>query len=197
MRKPFALLPALALAASLLAQAPASKSTEAPKFAPHPAGEFVIHMPDGTDKLLTSYKGKLVVLAFMYTTCPHCQHLAGVLAKIQTDYAAKGVQVVGATFDQNAKRDVANFNKVFGVNFPCGYSTEAPVLQFMHSPPGYFIPMLSFIDRTGTIRNQILPKGDGGPAEQFLAEDKVEGNIRKEIDKYLKASAAPKAAPKP
>ena len=140
-------------------------------------------MPDGTDKLLSSYNGKFIVMAFMHTTCPHCQHMAGVLAKIQTDYAPKGVQVVGVTFDQNAKRDVANFNKIFGVNFPCGYSPEPPVLQLIHSPPQYYIPMLAFIDRTGIMREEILPKGDGGPDEQFLVESAVEGNIRKRLNK--------------
>ena len=183
MHRIFRIIPALALAATLFAQAPPT---------PRKAGEFVIHMTDGTDKLLSSYRGKLVVMAFMDTGCSHCQHMAGVLAKVQTEYAAKGVQVLGVTINATAKRDVANFNKVYGVNFPCGYTSQDPVLKFLHAEPGFYYPMLAFIDRTGTLRAQYVYTGDNVDVETFLSEPDV--NIRKEIARYNKPLAA--AAPK-
>ena len=148
---------------------------------PRKAPEFVIHMPDGSQQLLSSYRGKTVVLALMFTTCPHCQKTAGVLAKVQTEYAAKGVQVLGATFDDGASARIKQFNQTTGVNFPCGVSDRGPVLEFIGLPPGepFFVPILIFIDKTGAIRSQYI--GD----ERFLQNQEV--NIRAEIDKYLKA----------
>lgn len=199
MRK-FTLVSSLILAAAMsfggtaLAQTGASKAAAAPA---RKADEFVIHTNEGPDKLLSSYKGKVVVMAFMYTTCPHCQHTAGVLAKIQTEYAAKGVQVLGTVFDVNARQGLANFVKVTGANFPVGYASEDLVKKFMHVEGDYYVPMLAFIDKAGMIRTTIISKGDpNGAADKFLADQ--ENTIRKEIDKYLKpaAAAAPKAAPK-
>ncbi len=166
---------------------------EAPKrgpVVPRKAGEFVFQMVGGPQQLLSMYKGKTIVLAFMYTTCPHCQKTAQVLAKVQTEYAAKGVQVLGATFDQGAAGRVQQFNKQLGLNFPCGYSEQGPVLEFLQHPidEPYFVPILVFIDRRGTIRSQYI--GD----ETFLSHQDV--NIRAEIDKMLKMGAPASTAPK-
>jgi peroxiredoxin len=158
---------------------------------PRKAPEFVFTMTDGTQQLLSQYRGKTIVLAFMFTTCPHCQHTAQVLTKVQTEYKDRGVQVLGACFDESAATRTRQFNQQLGLNFPVGVSTQGPVLEFVQSPPNdpYFVPILVFIDKTGTIRSQYI--GD----EKFLNQQ--ETNIRLEIDKMLKGSAAaPKAAPK-
>jgi peroxiredoxin len=146
---------------------------------PRKAAEFVFNMVDGPQQLLSSYRGKNIVLALMYTTCPHCQKTAQILAKVQTEYTGKGVQVLGAVFDQGASSRVRQFNKEFGVNFPCGYSNQDSVLQFLDLSPTepYFVPILVFIDKRGTIRSQYI--GD----ETFLSKQEL--NIRVEIDKML------------
>jgi peroxiredoxin len=158
---------------------------------PRKAPEFVFKMTDGTQQLLSQFRGKTIVLAFMYTTCPHCQHTAQVLTKVQTEYKDRGVQVLGACFDNDAQKNTRQFNTQLGLNFPVGISSQAPVLEFVQYPPNdpYFVPILVFIDKAGMIRSQYI--GD----EKFL--DKQETNIRLEIDKMLKSpAAAPKAAPK-
>ena len=157
---------------------------------PRRAGEFVFHMPDGSQKLLTDYKGKTIVLALMYTTCPHCQKTAHVMSEIQTEYASRGVQMLGAAFDQGAEQRVKEFISVLKLNFPVGTSPVVPALEFVKHPVNdpYFVPILVFIDKTGTVRSQYI--GD----EKFL--DKQEVNIRKEIDKMLGGAAA-KPAVKP
>lgn len=184
------------MAAVSMAQAPATP--KAAPFAPRKADEFVVHLPDHTDKLLTSYRGKVVLMAFMYTTCPHCQRTAGILSHIQTEYAAKGVQVLGVTFDQTAQRDVAQFDKLYATGFPCGYASMDQVKKFLHVGDDFYVPMMAFIDRTGTIRLQIVSHGDpNDDADKFLGEQQ-ETNVRQELDKLLKASpsAAAKQAPR-
>jgi peroxiredoxin len=179
----------MALATSLIAVP--LFAAEAPKrgpVVPRKASEFVFQMVDGPQQLLSMYKGKAIVLALMYTTCPHCQKTAQLLSKIQTEYAARGVQVLGATFDQGAAGRVQQFNKSLGLNFPCGYSDQGAVLEFLQHPidEPYFVPILVFIDKRGTIRSQYI--GD----ETFLSNQEV--NIRAEIEKLLKVGAAPSGA---
>jgi peroxiredoxin len=176
MRKALTLL---VLAAAAFGATAPSKGPQVPR----KAAEFVIQSPDGKQQLLSSYRGKTVVLAFMYTTCPHCQKTAQVLSGVQKEYADKGVQVLGATFDSGAAFRVQQFNQMLGVNFPCGYSTPDAVLQFLQHPASepYFVPILVFIDKTGTVRSQYI--GD----EKFLGNQEV--NIRAELDKMLKGGA--------
>jgi len=158
---------------------------------PRKAPEFVIQTPDGKQALLTSYKGKTIVMAFMFTTCPHCQNTAKVLTAIQNEYGARGVQILGTTFDKDAATQVQQFNRTLGLNFPCGFSFPRNVLQFLQIPENdpYFVPALVFIDRNFNIRSQYI--GD----EKFLGNQEV--NIRAEIDKMLKSAPATAARPAP
>jgi peroxiredoxin len=170
-------LPALmVLAASILA---------APVFGaqiPRQAPEFVIQLKDGRPQLLSSYKGKTIVLAFLYTTCSHCQKTAGVLAQVQKEYEAKGVQVLAAVFDDGATNRVLDFHKSLGLNFPVGVSDTRTVLEYLQVPvtDPYFVPILVFVDKRGMIRSQYV--GD----EKFLG--KQEENIRAELDKLIKGA---------
>jgi peroxiredoxin len=170
---------------------------------PRKAAEFVIHMPDGKDLLLSSYRGKTVVLALMFTTCPHCQKNAQVLSEIQKEYANKGVQVLGATFDADASRQVAQFDLIFAKGFPCGYSTNPAVLTFLQQPATKppFVPIMVFIDKTGMIRSLKMVTEDtkpGDPEEVFFQKPEI--TIRAELDKMLKgektSTSAVKTAPK-
>jgi thiol-disulfide isomerase/thioredoxin len=176
-------LPALmAMAASAFAVS--GSGAQVPRKAP----EFVFHMVGAPEQLLSSYKGKTIALALMYTTCVHCQKIAGTLTKVQEEYKAKGVQVLGAVFDDGAASRAVEFHQKFAPDFPVGYSEKRAVLEFLGLPPDdpYFVPILVFIDKRGMIRSQYI--GD----ETFLGQQ--EKNIRLELDKML---APAHVAPKP
>lgn len=133
----------------------------------------------------------------MYATCSHCQQTAGFLNKISSEYAAKGVQVLGAVFNEGDAMRSASFNKQFQIVFPCGYSNIPAVLSFLQIPQNepYYVPILVFIDKTGTIRKTVI--GD----EKFYDPKNQEANIRAEIDKLMKpgpatSSKAMKKSPK-
>ena len=85
-------LTASVISVSLLAADAPKKEPVVPRKAP----EFVFNMADGPQRLLSMYRGKNVVLALMFATCPHCQKTSQVLTQVQAEYAAKGVQVLGA-----------------------------------------------------------------------------------------------------
>jgi len=137
-------------------------------------------MPNGQVTLLSQYSGKVVLLAFISTTCPHCQHTAGILSNIQAEYAAKGVQILAAAFNPDAAQLVPGFIAQFHPTFPVGSSDRDSVLEYEQASmakPNY-VPEIIFIDRNRVIRAQY-----NGGDDFFKEQDK---NIRAELDTLLK-----------
>ena len=147
---------------------------------PRPAGEFAIKMPNGQITLLSQYTGKVVVLAFISTTCPHCQHTTGVLSAIQNEYAARGVQILAAAFNPDAAQLVPGFISQFKPAFPLGSADRDSVLEYEQASlakPNY-VPELIFIDRSRVIREQ-----HNGGDDYFKEQEK---NIRGTLEMLLK-----------
>jgi thiol-disulfide isomerase/thioredoxin len=169
----------------MVVAAPAAEMTPA---VPRKAPEFVFNTQDGKQMLLSSFRGKVVAIAFMFTTCPHCQALCPILANIQKDYAAKGVQFVGDVIDDGAKDGLAQFTQLYSKGaFPVGWSTQAAALEFMkHPDPRFYVPMMAFVDKKGMIQAAYI-----GDNDFFREQDK---NIRFELDKLLNGTAGAKTA---
>lgn len=58
----------------------------------------------GAEQSLSQFKGRIVVLNFWATYCVPCRKEMPDLAAIQNEYAALGVQVIGASTDEAADR---------------------------------------------------------------------------------------------
>lgn len=153
---------------------------------PRPAGEFAISMSNGGQTLVSQYSGKVVLLMFMFTTCPHCQHTTQLLNPIAKEYAPRGVQIVAAAFNDGAGQLVPGFIAQYQPAFPVGYSTRDPVNEYLQHAPGKptYVPELVFIDRNRVIRAQI-----GGSDDFFKDQEK---NIRAMLDTLLKEPVAAK-----
>ena len=147
---------------------------------PRPAGEFAIRMPNGQVTLLSQYSGKVVVLAFISTTCPHCQHTTQVLSSLQNEYGPRGVQFLAAAFNPDAAQLVPGFIAQFRPTFPVGSADRDSVLEYEQASLAKpnFVPDLLFIDRNRVIRAQ----HDGG--DEFFKDQ--EKNIREMLDALLK-----------
>jgi thiol-disulfide isomerase/thioredoxin len=150
---------------------------------PRPAPEFHFHMLQGPDTLLSSFKGKVVMVAFLNTGCTHCQHFAQELSQFQKEYGPKGVQVVAAVFDNGAKAGLQSFRDQFVRGFPLGYSDEKTVLAWLGQPveEGYFVPIVVFVNRRGMIVSQHL-------GDDSLFQD-PDAEIRHKLDLMLKQPA--------
>lgn len=73
----------------------------------------------GVEQSLSSLKGRIVILNFWATYCIPCRKEMPDLAAIQNEYAALGVQVVGASADEMEDRaKVLQFIKQTRINFP-------------------------------------------------------------------------------
>jgi peroxiredoxin len=148
---PFAAL--LALAASLPALSPA----------PRKSPEFTILGPSGKQTLLTSLKGKVVLMEILWTNCPHCQRASRTIAKLHQELGARGFRPIGVAID-NAVTDrmLTDFVKEFGVTYPMGRSTVAAVDSYLGRSPTerLMLPQIVVIDREGVIRAQSGAMGD-------------------------------------
>ncbi len=141
---------------------------EAPP-APRPAPDFTIKYADGNQLPLSSLKGKVVALSFVFTTCPHCQHAAEVFSKLYTEYGPRGFQPVSVAFNDMANLFVDDFVKQHNVNYRVGFSPLDPVLEFLgiSRMERYAVPQIVWIDRKGIIRSQTPPQDND---EKLLTE---------------------------
>ena len=178
--------PALALALSLAA-APALRSATLPRKAP----EFAVQMPDGKEVLLSSYKGKAVVLVFILTTCSHCQTYTRLVAKMQTEFGGRGLQCIESAIDQNAKTQMPGFIRAFMPPFPVGYNDFDAARDFLQHAVGAVLPLpaVAFIDRAGMIVAQYK-------AGEIFMEVYPEQNLRNTVQSLLSGEASQKVPPK-
>src|SRR6266571_6977632 len=84
---------------------------------PRPAPEFVIRNAKG-DVLLSQFRGKVVLLSFIHTTCPHCQNSVGIMSEIQKEYGPRGFQALASAFNDLAPQLVPEFISRFRPAFP-------------------------------------------------------------------------------
>ncbi len=86
----------------------------------------------GVDQSLSSFKGRVVILNFWATYCLPCREEMPDLAAIQNEYAALGVQVIGASTDAVEDRaKVLQFIREAKINFPVWLgATTAEMVRF-------------------------------------------------------------------
>ena len=157
---------------------------------PRPAPEYTITAPGGQQVSLSQFKGKIVMMEFLLTTCPHCQKTSAMMSRLLAEYGPKVVQALGVAVNPNA--DINDFKSRYGVSFPVGTASRDSVYGFLqHSfmAPNMMFPQLVFIDRAGNIRAQ-----HSGVDSFFENEEK---SIRGMLDKLLSEGGAAKkpAAP--
>ncbi len=159
---------------------------------PRKAPEFVIKLPDGGQKLLSQYRGKVVILEFLLTTCPHCKDTSRVMTRLQTDLGRRGLVCIGAAVNEDAKYKIAPYVQETGANFLVGFADRDPTLDLLKHPPNkqFLVPRVVFIDRTGMIR---AIRGGGGDDEFFKNEEQI---MRSIIEPMLGRASVHKAAAK-
>ncbi|HEU0184976.1 MAG TPA: TlpA disulfide reductase family protein [Blastocatellia bacterium] len=123
--------------------------------APHPSvigaePELALKDISGVERKLSALRGRIVVLNFWATWCGPCVKEMPELVAIQNQYAAFGVQVVGASLDTLAERqEVRRFTTGMKVNFPVLLgATNEDLARFRL---GSSIPSTVVIGRDGKI----------------------------------------------
>jgi len=146
---------------------------------PRPAPDVTFSLPNGEQVSLSDYKGKVVAVEILLTTCPGCQHTSGVIQKIYEEYGEQGFQPLGIAINDGADRLVPAYVQNLGITFPVGYAHRDVAISFLqHSMMmTLMVPQLVVIDKEGTIRAQF----DG--TDDFFRND--EANLRRLVSSLL------------
>ena len=120
---------------------------------PRPAPELKIVEASGKTTMLSGLRGRVVLLAFISTQCPHCQKVSGVFEQLSHEFGGK-LRVAEVAFDEGA--DTTAFTKRFSLTFPVGVSTNNAAYDFLEIKHGERLgtPQVVIIDRAGVLRAQ-------------------------------------------
>ncbi len=113
-----------------------------------------ISTPDLKKISLPQYRGKVMAIAVVSTTCGDCIQTIAMLGKVQKDLGPQGFQAVAAVGDDNAQYVVGPFIQRYKPGFPVGYLTKDEIIKLAAIPTGRrpVAPILLFVDKKGLVR---------------------------------------------
>jgi peroxiredoxin len=133
---------------------------------------------------LADYRGKIVLVEFMQTTCPHCAAFSTVLNGLKLKYGDKLAVLAIANPPVDSMQTMAQFVKEHKLAYTL-LLDQGQVAYSYARTPSIDLPTVYLIDANGTIRNSW--------ADGVLTKDIFEGNgLSREIDKLLAGAPAKK-----
>ena len=160
---------------------------------PRPAPPLNLISPAGERHTLEGLRGKVVLLEFFSTDCPHCQRSAGNIMTFYKELQPRGLEVLAVATNPGANRLIPPFALRFGVTYPMVVGNTDIMKAF--ATAALYVPYVFLIDRKGMIRFE-----HSGQDTAFH-NNEIQ-NARAEIELLLKERPAPakaakkKAAPK-
>jgi peroxiredoxin len=134
------------------------------------------------------YRGKILIVEFMQTTCPHCATFSKILEEASAKYAGK-VSILSIVNPPDTPDKVAQYvvtNKVrIPILFDCGQIAASYVHWMPGKAGGFDLPRVFIIDASGVIQRDL--------EYSALTKEIFEGRgLFNELDKLLQAPAAGK-----
>ena len=182
MKKVLSALAAVALGIVTVASA---ADTNTPRKAP----ELAFTVPGQGQKLLSQYRGKVVALEFIWTTCPHCQAWTKIMNKFQVELGPEGFQAIDVAVNDNSDLLVENFSKEFQTQFPVGWTLKDQMVSFMGWSNAYYVvPQMLIIDRKGVIHYQ-TPQRESEDWDKLMKEDVIRQHLKDLLSQGASASS--------
>jgi peroxiredoxin len=128
---------------------------------PRPVADVAVPTAEGKTVKPSQYRGKVMVIAMISTTCGHCIGSLQMLGQLQKTLGPQGFQALAVAVDDNAKAGITGFAKL-QVGFPLGYLDQPTTMQLFDfkREDHPFAPLYLFVDRKGTVRFQYAGKDD-------------------------------------
>jgi len=129
---------------------------------------------DKKRSLFSEYKGKVLVLDFYATWCEPCRRSVPHLVGLQKKYADQGFTVIGLNVGgEEDQPKIANFAKVFGINYPLAVPDDELALFLLGDNDG--IPQTFIFDRQGVLVDRLI---GFGPSSGDEIDDNVEAALK-------------------
>ena len=145
------------------------RQTGASKLQGQLAPDFALSTLDGKTVKLSDFRGKAVLLNFWATWCEPCKVEMPWFAELQNKYGAQGLQVLGVAMDDAGVKDIAEFAKKLGVNYPILIGKEAVGDQYGGIP---YLPSSFYIGRDGKVVDRIFG---------LVSRSEIEADIQKAL----------------
>lgn len=129
------------------------------------APDFALQSLDGKTVHLSDYRGKAVLLNFWATWCAPCKIEMPWFVELQKQYGPEGLQIVGVAMDDASPKEIGDFAKQMGVNYPVLIGKEAVGDAYGGVQ---FLPESFYIDRNGKVLDKVFGlKGRGAIEDEI------------------------------
>jgi peroxiredoxin len=134
---------------------------------------------DGTATELRSLRGKTIAVAFILTTCPHCQQTCATLEKLYGEWKTRQFLPLALAFNPMAVMLTEEFKQKHKLSFPVFFGERADVDAVMGFSPDrrILVPQLAVVDRKGILRYQT--------PEESSVEISTEAGMRSKISRWI------------
>jgi cytochrome c biogenesis protein CcmG/thiol:disulfide interchange protein DsbE len=139
-----------------------------------PDFELKVVGSDGKTLQLSSLKGKAVIVSFWATWCEPCKVEMPWLVELQKKYAEQGLQVVGISMDDAEEKEVIDFARKMGVNYPVLRGTEK-VADLYGGVDA--LPMTFWLDRSGKVVDSRVGLESESQIEDSIKKSLANGNL--------------------
>ncbi len=136
---------------------------------------------------MSEYRGKVVLLVMMLTTCDSCLGTMQFMARLQNEMGPRGFQVVAVSLDESAVVSVP-YAERYRFPFPMGHLDRDPAIKLLdlNATAQPVVPTMLFVDWQGKVRFQ------------YAGNDPIfnqgEKGIRTIVDGLLRQAAEKKGA---
>ncbi|GAA2720182.1 TlpA family protein disulfide reductase [Cellulomonas aerilata] len=146
-------------------------------WAPEDRGDAVVVAGtdfSGAPVSVADWRGDVVVLNTWYAACPPCRAEAPDLVALATDYADRGVHLLGINGTDDAGAAQA-FERTFSVPYPSLADTDGTAIASLQGEvPLQAVPTTVVLDREGRVAGRVLGLADGSTlramVDDLLAE---------------------------
>jgi peroxiredoxin len=143
---------------------------------PRPAPPLSWKWFSGEPGDLAKYKGKVIAIEFMISTCPACHRAAKVLDSYYREFKNRGFQAIGLCTDPGAESRAVDFIKATQATFPIG-SIDGDLAKAWLQHPAvqiFYVPQTALIDKKNQIRFQHGGGRNNPPNDDIKIREEIE-----------------------
>jgi peroxiredoxin len=142
-------------------------------------------LPDtgGQQHDILDYRGKVLIVDFMKTNCPHCAAMSGVLEEVKQKYGDRVAVLSVVNFPEDSPQSVEAYIAGHKISTPILFDCGSVAVAYVRAT-SFDTPHVFLIDASGAIRNDFTYS----PMTQEMFEGKA---LFAEVEKLLGGAASP------